>query len=241
MRRVLAASLAAALAAAGCGGADEREPTLRLADGGGPGTAVREPGETVMRFVQAARSGNARHLWNLLSEPTRASVGPTYERFARDTAPKLTEDFEDFGGFRVLMSRSLGGGWGVGAVVGRYTPEDGDPEPAAYAAALRREGDAWRVELAGVVVARLEPDPLAETDARPLLQAEAQAGGDVGRMLMWLDGRQVSADPSVATPFTAEIRGYPRDELPDGEHALVVFAATEDTAGALAWPFEVVG
>ena len=48
-------------------------------DGGEPDPAA---GNALLAFVRAARRGDARALWNLLSEPTRASIGPADSRKA---------------------------------------------------------------------------------------------------------------------------------------------------------------
>ena len=238
MRRA-AALAAAALACSACGSGGGDEPRLRFSAGGGPGADAAAPGQVVLRFVQAAAAGDARTVWGLLSAPTRASYGPTFDRFARGSAPRFTDDFERVGTLRVVLSRALGADWAVGAVVGRYTPEDGEPEPAAYAAALRREDGRWRIELGGLVIERLDPGPNDETGPRPVVAAEAQAAGDVDRIELWLDGRHLTAPEQQADPFTARVHGVPDRALAPGLHVAVVFAATPDTAGAVAWPFEV--
>jgi hypothetical protein len=237
-RWVVVGALAAALAA-GCGGSEADEPAPVSLDGEPVGSAAPEPGQTVLRFVQAARRGDALGMWTLLSKATHASFGPSLRQFSRGTAPELAENFEDFRQARVALSRVLGERWAVGAVVGRYETDEDEPEPAAYAAALRREDGRWRLELGGVVIARLEPDPLEEVGRRPELRAEAEAGREIDRMLVWLDGRPVAVRPERKLPFTAEIQGVPERPLEPGDHAMVVFAETRDTAGALAWPFEV--
>lgn len=240
-RWVAPVALATVLAIAGCGGSEADELSPVSLDGEPVGAVAREPGVTVLRFVQAARRADAAQMWALLSEATRASIGPSFRQFSGGTAPELSENFEDFEQARVTLSRALDDRWAIGAVVGLYESEDEEPEPAAYAAALRREDGRWRLELGGVVVARLEPDPLEEVGRRPELRAEAEAGGEIERMLVWLDGRPVGVRPERKLPFTAEIRGVPDRPLAPGDHALVVFAETQDTAGALAWPFAVSG
>jgi hypothetical protein len=235
-RAVALAALCAVLGTA-CG-SEERLPSIHVG-ATQPGAATRDPGEIVLRFVQAARRGDAELMWALLSEPTRRSVGPGVKSFEVGTAPDITKSFEDFRGGRVLLSRSLDDEWAVGAVTGRYEPEDGEPEPAAYAAALRHEGETWRIELYGLVIARLRPEPLGTTDDRPEVRAEAQAGDEIDRMLLWLDDVAASAPYVRTSAFTGEVRGRPSEPVPGGEHALVVFAKTRATAGALAWSFEV--
>jgi len=206
-----------------------------------PGSADPEPGQTVLRFVQAARRGDAEQMWGLLSEPTRRSIGPGLLPFSRGTATDLFDSFEDFRQGRVLLSRRLDDTWAVGAVSGRFDTDEDDSEPAAYAVALRREHGKWRVELAGLVIARLRPPPADTASDRPELGAEAQAGSNVERMLLWLDGTAARVPYERTSPFTGEIDGRPQETVGRGEHAVVVFAETRDTAGAQAWTFDVGG
>jgi hypothetical protein len=236
-RAVALAALCAALVAA-CG-SEEQLPSILLG-GMQPGTAAREPGQIVLRFVQAARRGDARQMWALLSEPTRRSIGPGEYSFAVGTAPDLINSFEDFRRGRVVLSRRLDGKWAVGAVTGRYVdPETGDSDPAAYALALRRESGKWRIELYGLVIARLRPGPLGTTGDRPELRAEAQAGDEVEKMLLWVDGRAARVPFARTSAFTAEVNGRPTAAVPGGDHAVVAFAETGVTAGAQAWSFRV--
>jgi hypothetical protein len=238
VRRAAAAALVAAVAA-GCGGGSDEGPVVRLRDGGGPGRAATEPGRVVLRFVQAARRGDAQQMWSLLSEPTRASIGPRLERFVRETALAIAEDFEDTRDFEIVLSRDLGPRWAIGAVAGVDAPDDDEPEPATFAAALRREDGRWKLELAGVAFAQLDPDPEAESDARPPLHVEAEAGDDVERLLLWVDDAHVQATAHSESPFTAEIEGVLDRDLAPGLHMATAFASTHETAGALAWWFEV--
>lgn len=220
------AALATAGVLAGCGGEEQRLPSLSL-DADPHGSQLSGPGETVLRFVQAARAGNGSRMTALLSDATRESFGP-------GALADLADDFAGFSHGRVVLSERLDDRWAVGSVAGRSE----DDEPAAYAAALLLEDGEWRLELAGVVFGRLRPGPLDETHDRPELRAEAQAGGEVEQLLAWMDGRPVRAFPLRRT-FTAEIRGRLDRPLPPGGHVVVVFAATADTAAAFAWPFEV--
>jgi len=241
VRRRSAAVLAAlcAVLAAGCGSADEL-PAVHL-NVEQPGSPDPEAGLTVLRFVQAARRGDAERMWNLLSEPTQRSIGPGVLPFARGTASDLYDSFADFEQGQVLLSRRLDDKWAVGAVSGRFENDEGDSEPAAYAVALRREHDKWRVELAGLVIARLRPSPAKTTGNRPELRAEAQAGNGLERMLMWVDGSAARVPFIRTSDFTGEIDGKAMQKIPAGEHAAVVFAQTPVTAGAQAWTFDVDG
>jgi hypothetical protein len=192
--------------------------------------ADREPGLVVMRFVQAARAGDAARMRALLSAGTRASFGPGVEA-------ELAEDFEGISLGPIVLSQRLDDDWAVGVVRGR--DEDGDP--AAFGAALRDEEGGWRLELGGLAFGRLRPQPLDEADGRAELRVEAQAGGEVEELLLWVDDQAVRAHPVRRHPFTREVWGRLRGGLPAGLHTAVVFATSGDTAAAFAWPFEVDG
>ena len=222
----MVAALALTAALAGCGG-EERLPTLAF-EADPVASQEPGPGEVVLRFVKAARAGDGARMAPLLS-------ASTYETLGRGALRDIADDFGDFAGARIVLSRRLDDGWAVGAVAGR-SEEDGDP--AAYAAALRLEDGAWRLELGGVVFGRLRPVPLDEADAQPELRAEAQAGGEIDDLLVWVDGRPVRGF-TRHWRFSAEIRGRLGERLAPGEHLVVVLATTAETAGALAWPFEV--
>lgn len=217
-------AVAAAVLVAGCGG-DRPLPELEPLGAEPP---AREAGLAALRFVQAARSGDVPTMRRLLSAPTRASFGP-------GAAEEVARQLEGFADARIVLAADLGDGWGVGAVSGR--DEDGDP--AAWAAALRREEGAWRVELGGVFFTRLRPQPLKETEPDPEIRVEAQAGGEVDDVRVWLDSRELRAHAFRRAPFTREVWGRLAGETSPGVHTLVAFAVAGETAGAFAWPFEV--
>ena len=220
------AALAVAVLLAGCGG-EEQLPGLAFEEDP-VGSQARGPGQVVLQFAQAARAGDGARMAPLLSASTYDTLGP---RALGDIA----DDFAEFVDGRVVLSLRLDDDWAVGAVAGR-SEDDGDP--AAYAAALRLEEGAWRIELGGVVFGRLRPGPLDEVDESPELRAEAQAGGEIEKLLVWVDGRPVRGFARYGR-FTAELRGRLAERLSPGVHAVVVFGRTAETAGALAWPFEV--
>lgn len=225
--RYLAAALLAAALAAGCGGS-ERLPVISLEPEGG--SADREAGLAVLRFVQAAQSGDRERMHALMSADTRASFGP-------GTGRELADQLAGFGEARIVLGQALGDGWAVGAVAGRNE----DDEPAAWAAALRLENDRWRVELGGVFFTRMRPVPLGEADPRAEIRVEAQAGGEIDELRTWIDREPLRAYAFRRHPFAREIWGRLRTALPEGEHTLVAFASAGETAGAFAWPFEVPG
>lgn len=225
MRRAAAALMVAALAA-GCGG--ERLPDIFFDEG----SSADEPaaGLVALRFVEAASAGDTQEMRALMSADTRAAFGPGA---AADVARQLS-GFEQA---RVVLGRRIDDEWAVGAVTGRN--EDGDR--AAWGAALRREDGSWRVELGGVVFTRLRPAPLAEAEAEPELRVEAQAGGEVDELQLWLGRRALRVHAFRRQAFTREIWGRLGSSLPEGQYTLVAFASSGETAGALAWPFEVTG
>ena len=181
-------------------------------------------------------------MWGLLSRPTRGSIGPTLAEFRSSTAQELTRGLGALAaGTRVTLSRSLDEEWAVAAVAGVRVVE-GKREDFSYGAALRREGGALRLELAGAVVSGHEPGPLEEvTERHPAIATTISAGSDVTRVLAWLDGRPLpAARGEEDLPFTATLRGRRPEPLAPGRHEVVVFAATDRTAVASAWSFTVV-
>ena len=227
------------LLAPGCGGGDEEEPPpvgLRAAAGApAPGAA-----EVFERFVAASRRYDTAEMWGLLSAPTQAAFGGTLTRFRRDGAWQLRKASGRFSGeVELVLARAFGPRWAVATVVGEVV-RDGEREPAAWGAALRREPAGWRIELDGIFFVGHRPGPLEELRAGDAeLRATAQSSGRIERMVAWLDGEPVGARAVRAQPFTGTITARSGETLPPGVHVVTVFAATADTAAAQAWPFVV--
>jgi hypothetical protein len=226
VKRVAAAVLVAAVSA-GCGG-DEPLPAISFVEGSA--AAPREPGLVALRFVQAASTGDTDRMRALMSADTRTAFGP-------GAAADVSRQLAGFQGARIVLSRALDERWAVGAVSGRA--EDGDP--AAWGAALRLENGRWRVELGGVFFTRLRPAPAGEAEPDAEIRVEAQAGGEVDDVRLWLGNRELRVHAFRRQAFTREIWGRLQAELPEGRYTLVAFATSGDTAGALAWPFDVEG
>jgi hypothetical protein len=253
-RRALALAAAALLLAA-CSGDDDAEEaapppppaTSAPAETGGAdvapddGRADPAPGRVLVSFVRAAGRGDARAMWGLLSEPTRASIGPTFDDFRTDAAIEFQRGLGTLApSAEVVLSRTLPD-WSVAAVAGERVAA-GKREHFAYGAALIDEGGGLKLELGGVVVSGHRPEPLDEVDdASPRVAANVGAGGDLTDVRMWLDAKPFPARRGADdTPFTATLRGEPARPLAAGRHIVVVFAATEETATATAWSFSVV-
>lgn len=240
------------LALAGCAGggdgdAAQTTPTTTAAGtttgGGGPavdpGQADPVLGEALLRFVRAAAQGDAGAMWSLLSIPTRASIGPTLADFSGGTAAEFQEGLGTLAGSaRVVLSRRIDDQYGVAAIAGDRAVE-GKQEYFAYGTALLNESGVWKLELGGIVIAGLKPDPLAGTGDRPRLASNVGAAGELTHLLMWLDGRPLRVANEGSTPFTAKLSATPAEPLKPGRHTVVTFAATPETATAIAWTFSV--
>src|ERR687895_1770975 len=200
MRRPLALLLILALVlAAGCSGGDGDDDAATTATGsGGTGTSdgpspqvfgQEDPqfGRLLLRFTRAAADGDARTMWNMLTSATQASIGPSLTEFRNRSTLEFREGVGSIAPTaKVILSRRLGD-FGVGAILGEREVDDGS-QPFAYAVAFVRDGGGWRIELGGVVITGLRPEPLEEGDARPQLAADVGAGGGLDRVLMWLGG-----------------------------------------------------
>jgi hypothetical protein len=206
------------------------------------GVADEEPGEVLLRFVRAAEKGDAETMWSLLTEPTQASIGPTFDDFRGDAANTLQAGLGTLAPTaKVVLSRKLDDDWAVAAIAGVQEDDGGELDPYAYGAALLPENGKLKLELGGVVITGYKPAPTARIDeAQPTIAANAGAGGDLQDVRMWLDGEPFPAQRGENdTPFTATLRGEPAQPLAPGRHDVVVFAATADTATASAWSFTV--
>ena len=257
MRRWLTVAAACgliALVVAGCSGDDSTEaattatapaptptatePPTAAAEGG---TADPAPGRVLLQFVKAAGRNDAETMWNLLSEPTQASVGPTLEDFRSGAAQDFARGLGSLAPTaKVIFSRKLDDDWSAAAVSGVRSEGD-EQERYSYGAALLPENGALKLELGGVVVKGWRPEPTDEiTDTTPVVGANVGAGGDLTDVRLWLDGKPLPfARGANDTPFTATLRGEPARPLARGEHEALVFAATDATATASAWGFTV--
>jgi hypothetical protein len=254
MRRFLLLQLALVALAAGCAGGDDDAAvetaapttaagtTTATTTGGGVISGGRPNpvmGETLLRFVKAAGRGDAGAMWSDLGVPTRASLGPTLTNFRAGNANGFVQGLGTLAGSaRVVLSEQIGDLFGVAAIVGTRTI-DGKEEEFAYGAALIQEESRWKLELGGIVITGLRPEPLAHTTARPRIASNVGAAGDVIELHMWVDDEPLRVRNEGETPFTAKLSAEPPGPLDPGRHVAVTFAATDETATATAWPFTV--
>lgn len=229
------------LALAGCGGGG-RDEAAEAADpptGGAVATMPDpEPGRVLARFVAAGRRGDADALWSSLSRPTRGGFSGSLARFRRGGGRTLIRTLRPVRPpLRVVLSQRIGRRWAVAVVAGERAEDDRIAD-FAFAGAFRREAGRWRIDLGGVVVGGVRPEPQDEVGRDVLLRADTAAGGRVATFLLWLDGQPIPAGAESETPFAARVRAQVQTLRP-GLHVGAAFAATADSAGAVAWPFRV--
>ena len=197
-----------------------------LAGCGGSAKQSEDPGlETLGAFLHAAEEGNADLMRGLLSLASSRRLGT-------DALTKLAARLEPLArSYRVVVSERITDDFGVAAVKG---------STRVYAAALRREGEEWRLELGGpVTIKPLGPDPGSREKLVQQVGAEVEGGTGSGDVVLYLDG--------VPIPFT-KVYGGGRSftayaNLPSpvkvGRHSIVAFAGRQGDASALAWTFSV--
>ena len=250
MPRLLLLILVPALAlAVGCSGGDDDE------DGAAPGstdgaatTAALDPeqfgtedpqfGRLLLRFTKEAQAGDVLGMWNMLSSATQASIGPSLPEFRKRQAL----DFEKGVGSlartaEVVVSRRIGD-FGLAAVSAETQPE-GKTLQYAYAVAFLEEEGEWKIELGGIIITGLRPEPLAQADPQPAIAADVGSGESMNTASMFLDSEPLAARREDDPPFAAKLRGKPSEPLEDGWHTVVTFADTGLTASAIAWTFSV--
>lgn len=248
MRRPLLLILLLALAlAAGCSGGDGDDEGTPATGGTTTAPAVDQEqfgkedpefGQLLIQFTKEAQAGDALGMWNLLSSATQASIGPTLNEFRNGAAREFEEGVGSLApGAEVILSRQIDD-FGVGAIASEREAE-GKQEYFGYAVAFLEEEGEWKIELGGIVITGLAPEPLATTEARPQLAANVGAGADLNNVVMFLDGEPFPAEREGDSPFAAKLRGQPTEDLAAGHHTVVVFADSGLTASSIAWTFDV--
>ena len=229
---VLLAGLVAVLA--GCGGSRHVATTTPVTTAPST-TAPADPGKVAIdAFAAAARKGDARALWALLSTQSRDRLGPTLGQFEKGQAAELHKGVGAFTRFRTIVSERITPEFGVVAIDGvRNGRRD------VYAAALRLQGEDWKVEAGGPVVVRpIGPDPGSKEQVVAQIAGAVKGPGGAGTAVMYLDGAtlnpQVRGTASNSTLFTNFDR-----PIDPGRHTVVLFASDGREASASAWAFTV--
>ena len=224
MRRSTLVLLALPLALAACGGGGGKKTTT-------PTTAAPpDPGKVVAgKLLTAARADDRKAIWNLLSQPSRKRLGPTYADFAAGPATIMEQALKPFESAKLapLISQSVSQEFGLVAV------RNGTK---ALAFPLRLEGATWKVETPGPITFDiLGPQP---GSSGPVAQVavEVKSPGVIGDALLFVDGKPVSVN---LTPNQGDATAFANlsKALPPGVHIAVAFAIEGNRAGAEAWSF----
>ncbi len=238
MRSALALAAVVAMLAAGCGGRKSAGASSTDAPGTTT-TAPADPGrDAIEAFVSAARAGHSQALWRMLSTSSRQRLGPTLAGFREHAAAEFAEGVGSFRRFRVVVSERITPELGVVAIDGTRAAE-GSKGRDLYAAALRLEGAAWKLELGGPVKVRpIGPDPGARERVVGQVAAAVEGPAGSGTAVMYLDGQPTN--PKVAgTVSNSTLYANFEPPLNRGRHTVVVFASSGREASAIAWAFTV--
>jgi hypothetical protein len=197
------------------------------------------PGEVLERFVAAARAEDVDGMWGLLSQPTQRRLGPTVVRFESGAGGTLRRELSRFDADRsdVFLDESITATFAVAAFGGRVASRREAPY-AAFAAALRREPEGWRLELGGPLgLAPVAPAPGSAVTRRVRLAAEVRSDERLAEAGLWLDGASVPGRIATTGPQGASMFSNEAPPLVAGPHAVVAFASTFGDASATAWVF----
>jgi hypothetical protein len=192
-----------------------------------------EPGDALLRFVDAAGARNVDAVWDMLSQASRERLGPSKEAFAEKYADRFRDGVGTFAGTdpEIVVTGSDENGWGVAAIAGDRLRND-HQEFAAFGAALRLEDGAWRLELgAPITLRRLAGGSPNSLDLGIGAKAKVEAAG------LWIDGYPLYAVAREPGPDGLVVHAE-RLELSDDRHVGVAFARTGDSASAGAFPLK---
>jgi hypothetical protein len=237
LRAAAALAVALALAGAACDGGGKTTGAERTVTVASSPPRPAGPGETLRRFVDAARARDSARMWALLSVPSRKRLGSNATVFEQRFAPRVQRALAPFrtSAYDVIVNVPITPRFGIAAVAAKKA----EKRFGAFAAALRRERGGWRVELRGPVrISPLRPDPGEQLGRQRLTQLAAaiDAAGPVLEAGFWYDGHAVEGkvgglDPAHVTIYTES------SHVPKGRHSVVVFASTHGSASAIAWTF----
>ena len=140
-------------------------------------------------LVAAAAADDAKAAWPLLSKPSQRREG-SLAAFAKNTWPTLRRELAPFAGgaLPVQISENIDDRFGVIALSrGKH----------AYAAAMRRTGPTWLVELPGPLrLDVLGPPPGSRGKFLKQIGVESHGHQGTGLAILYLDG--VTLDPNVS-------------------------------------------
>jgi hypothetical protein len=203
---------------------------LALAALAGCGSGAKKPAadpgrELLGALILAAGSGDTEALRGLLSAESRDRVGPTALAALQNRLRPLA------GGYRLVVSERITDTFGLVAAV---------HQPYAFAAALRKVGAIWRLELGGPVrITPLGPDPGARQVKVRQLAAAVDGAAGKGEALLYLDGFTVPEAKVYRFGQKLSIVANLPIRVARGRHTVVVFAGAAESASALAWTFVV--
>jgi hypothetical protein len=210
-------ALAAALALAGCGGAESKRSSPRTLN----------PGQTLARFLAVSARGDARATWALLSRATQARYG-TFADFRGDEAPVLARLARRLRRLPLIVATPITSRWAVAAVAGGRS---------AFAAALSHERGRWRLELGGPIrIEAVRPNPGERVVDRTQIAADVRAPAAIAEAGVWVDNRALPSRGGGLSPRAVGMFAE-ADDLASGSHAAVAFSSTARDASALAWAF----
>ena len=187
-------------------------------------------------FVSAAKAGRTDAMWSMLSAVSKRRLGPTLARFRSRGAARLAEDVGSFGRYKVIVSERITPEFGVVAIDGPRIVE-GRSVRDVYAAALRLEGEQWKLELGGPVDVRaVGPDPGAHERVVAQIAAAVSGKGGGGTAVVYVDG--LTENPKVyGTPSNSTLVVNYEPALDRGRHTVVLFGAVVRDASATGWWF----
>jgi hypothetical protein len=200
----------------------------------GPEQAVRA--RAVVTLVDAAAANDEPAMWRALSRVSRQRLGPSLADFRRRGARGVRASVAPFvdGSYRVVVNAAVTPRLGVVAIA---SSDD------AFAAPVRREGAAWKVELdPAFTVEPVRPLPHERVVQRTQLAAEIVAPRPIAASAMWFDGRPFDARAYWSRDQKRmSMWGEAPQPLRNGRHTVVAFAMAGAEAAANAWTFTARG
>jgi hypothetical protein len=237
-RGALARLVGCALLLTGCLHTDEaKDRTRSPTQSAPPQQQVGTPAEVLKAFVEAAGE-NPRAMWSMLSHRTRNSFGGSFTRFRDRRAHEVEETVAALSLVEstVLLQQRITGTWAVAALAGEQIVE-GRSVHLAYAAALRFEGRAWKIELTNrVLIEPLRPEPGERLARRTQLAAQIDAARPIEEAGLWLDGDALRTRGG-GTSSHSQTMFAESGRLATGPHFVIAFASAGNDAAALAWTF----